>query len=745
MDAWRARRREGRGGRPREATWGNCWSKKLHLLKPLLPADLLVYIFGVLEVLDIFTSGVHASFLEARRLGICSSNPGPCLVFSSGDRDPSVATLHSLTTGKNYYVTMPDPPFRTRYIVGSSDGWLITADERSNLLLVNPATQAQIPMPPPETIANVRIRCNGEGVPHGYDLFRMDMSSRDFDTETEPDDLSWEEGRFYFYMRVVLSADPSSGNCTVTILHLLRNLLFFARVGDTHWTWINVNELCWNYHDVLYNDDDGLFYAIRGNGDVHAINTNGPSPILRVVLDAKSSLVDCAKYIVLSELGDLLQARRLGICSSNPGPCLVFSSCDRDPSVATLHSLAMGKDYYVTMPDPPFRARYIVGSSHDWFITAYERSNLLLVNPATQAQITMPPLETIANVRIRCNGEGVPDGYDLFTMDMSSRDFDTETEPDDLSWEEGRVGDTHWTWIDVDELYCCYHDVLYKDDDRLFYAIRDTGDVHAIDTNGPSPMLRVVLDTKNSLVNNTKYIVLSESGDLLQVRRYYKHVNNDRRTRELIVYKVDLVEQKLAELKDFDGRALFIGFNSSFFLRAEYFPMLTPNSVYCTDDSMEYIYCVGAFHLDDSSFTDQLIGSRLNWPPPIWFRPSFTNGEGGSGSHDGVVSHPPHDHERLCRQQYPAASLQNWKEVENNSYKLDAESKVNTSDDTTSAATLVISGWGLVKSDANFTKVNKATQWPVMRLSADSEWQGPPGLTGAGCRNGAHGCRFESE
>uniref|UniRef100_A0A0D9Y7P9 F-box domain-containing protein n=1 Tax=Oryza glumipatula TaxID=40148 RepID=A0A0D9Y7P9_9ORYZ len=717
---------------PSSSTSGVNWSQ--------LPADLLVCIFGVLEVPDIFTSGVvcrawHASFLEARRLGICSSNPGPCLVFSSGDRDPSVATLHSLTTGKNYYVTMPDPPFRTRYIVGSSHGWLITADERSNLLLVNPATQAQIPMPPPETIANVRIRCNGEGVPHGYDLFRMDMSSRDFDTETEPDDLSWEEGRFYFYMRVVLSADPSSGNCTVMILHLLRNLLFFARVGDTHWTWINVNELCWNYHDVLYNDDDRLFYAIRGNGDVHAINTNGPSPILRVVLDAKSSLVDCAKYIVLSELGDLLQvwryhhyvnnneerrtselvvykvdlvehklveledfeghalfigfnssfflreedfpmltpnsvyctddtvtyicysrfgfrevsssvtgelleheappstpgldwsqlpadlririfgtleipdifssgvvcrswhasyleARRLGICSSNPGPCLVFSSCDRDPSVATLNSLTTGKDYYVTMPDPPFRARYIVGSSHGWLITAYERSNLLLVNPATQAQITMPPPETIANVRICCNGEGVPDGYDLFTMDMSSRDFDTETEPDDLSWEEGRVGDTHWTWIDVDELYCCYHDVLYKDDDRLFYAIRDTGDVHAIDTNGPSPMLRVVLDTKNSLVNNTKYIVLSESGDLLQVRRYYKHVNNDRRTRELIVYKVDLVEQKLAELKDFDGRALFIGFNSSFFLRAEDFPMLTPNSVYCTDDSMEYIYCV---------------------------------------------------------------------------------------------------------------------------------------------------------
>uniref|UniRef100_A0A0E0JHW2 F-box domain-containing protein n=1 Tax=Oryza punctata TaxID=4537 RepID=A0A0E0JHW2_ORYPU len=331
-----------------------------------LPADLLIRIFCTLEIPDIFSSGVvcrswHASYLEARRLGICSNNPGPCLVFSSSDRDPSVATLHSLTTGKDYYVTMPDPPFRTRYIVGSSHGWLITADERSNLLLVNPATQAQITMPPPETIKNVRIHCNSEGVPDGYDLFTMDLSSRDVDTETEPDDLSWEEGRFYFYKRVVLSADPSSRNCTVMILHLLDNLLSYARVGDTHWTWINVDGLCWNYHDVLYKNDDRLFYAIQGNGDVHAI-----------------------------------------------------------------------------------------------------------------------------------------------------------------------------------------------------------------DTNGPSPMLRVVLDTKNSLINNTKYIVLLESGDLLQVWRYYKHVNKDRRTRELIVYKV------------------------------------------------------GAFHLEDSSFTDQPIGSRLNWPPPIWFRPSFS-------------------------------------------------------------------------------------------------------------------------
>uniref|UniRef100_A0A0E0MVM5 KIB1-4 beta-propeller domain-containing protein n=1 Tax=Oryza rufipogon TaxID=4529 RepID=A0A0E0MVM5_ORYRU len=166
-------------------------------------------------------------------------------------------------------------------------------------------------------------------------------------------------------------------------------------------------------------------------------------------------------------------------------------------------------------------------------------------------------------------------------------------------------------------------------------AIRGNGDVHAINTNGPSPILRVVLDAKNSLINCAKYIVLSESGDLLQVWRYYHYVNNnkERRTRELVVYKVDLVEHKLVELKDIEGHALFIGFNSSF-LRVEDFPMLTPNSVYCTDDTVHYIYHsrfgfreVSAFHLEDSSFTDLLpIGSRLNWPPPVWFRPSYSKG-----------------------------------------------------------------------------------------------------------------------
>jgi hypothetical protein len=47
--------------------------------------------------------------------------------------------------------------------------------------------------------------------------------------------------------------------------------LSFARIG---WTWIDAMERCNSYEDIFYNDDDSLFYAIRGNGDIHTIDLN---------------------------------------------------------------------------------------------------------------------------------------------------------------------------------------------------------------------------------------------------------------------------------------------------------------------------------------------------------------------------------------------------------------------------------------------------------------------------------------
>ncbi|KAF7035639.1 hypothetical protein CFC21_046463 [Triticum aestivum] len=194
--------------------------------------------------------------------------------------------------------------------MGSSYGWLITGDERSNLILVNPVTRAQIAMPPPETMNNVRLRYTEDGVLDGYDVLYMDLFSRDFDTEMEPYHLTLEEARFYLYARVVLSCDPSHGNCTVLVVQLPKDQLSYTRVGDTKWTWIDANPNCRAYQDILYNTNDGLFYGVRGRDQVDTINLNGPSAEVKVILKPIISYQAHSRYIVQAPWGDFFQIWR---------------------------------------------------------------------------------------------------------------------------------------------------------------------------------------------------------------------------------------------------------------------------------------------------------------------------------------------------------------------------------------------------------------------------------------------------
>ncbi|KAL6626268.1 hypothetical protein ACP70R_029994 [Stipagrostis hirtigluma subsp. patula] len=368
-----------------------------------------------------------------------------------------------------------------------------------------------------------------------------------------------------------------------------------------------------------------------------------------------------------------LVARRLGTCCKNYSPCLLYSSKDSDPNTATLCRLTNNKLYRVVLPDPPFRSRFVVGSSRGWLATADEQSQLFLVNPITGDQVALPPPLTIKNVRGCYNTEGVLESYQLLELDLTTRDCDTQDGPDDLTLERGcldfylrvamsadpssgdcivmimhmpwnhlsfsRIGDTHWTWIDVDQRCFKYNDFFYNDSDGLFYAVRESGEVHSIDLNGPSPVVKAVLRPITSLINNDKYIVQAPWGDILQVWRYYWVLKEGVcRTVRLVVYLVDLAQQKLVETNYLQEHALFIGFNTPFFLLADDYPMLTPNCIYMTVDNMDYIYSekfgsrqVVVFNMKDGSFTDLFPdgNSWLNWPLPIWITPSYSEGNNG--------------------------------------------------------------------------------------------------------------------
>ncbi|KAK3160624.1 hypothetical protein QOZ80_1BG0062040 [Eleusine coracana subsp. coracana] len=229
-----------------------------------------------------------------------------------------------------------------------------------------------------------------------------------------------------------------------------------------------------------------------------------------------------------------------------------------------------------------------------------------------------------------------------------------------------RIGDTKWTWVDTMERCDRYDNFFYNENDNLFYAVRNIGEIHIIDLNSLSPVVKVILKPMPPVNCHTHYILRAPWGDLLQVRRLYgaglPHSDDDifmSYQEELVymylgqyqhelgvvddeeacpprgrltVHRVELAEQRITEIKDLQEHTLFVGFNNTFMIHARDFPNLSPNHVYIPDDNTEYIVCdpfdgreLTCLNLEDATLTDlSFPDSQLDWPPPVWFRPHLS-------------------------------------------------------------------------------------------------------------------------
>ncbi|KAF8683857.1 hypothetical protein HU200_044797 [Digitaria exilis] len=110
-----------------------------------LPEDLVVNLLREMHVADAVRSGAvctswHAAYAAFRRIRTPSPRQPPCLLYASDDLDAGAAALHCLATGATLRVPFPLAPLSRRPLLGSSHGWLVTADEKSNLHLLNPVT-----------------------------------------------------------------------------------------------------------------------------------------------------------------------------------------------------------------------------------------------------------------------------------------------------------------------------------------------------------------------------------------------------------------------------------------------------------------------------------------------------------------------------------------------------------------------------------------------------------------------------
>ncbi|VAH13251.1 unnamed protein product [Triticum turgidum subsp. durum] len=204
-----------------------------------LPEEILLMFMRELEIPDLVRSGAvcvswHAVYLAVRRHRFplpIPRNQLPCLLYACRDSAADGAVVRCPFTGDSVQVPLPLPPLTRHSTVGSAHGWLVTADEASNLHLLNPITGAHAALPPIATLHHVESCADAEGRLM-YNVFDRG--------DPEPTPLDAREARDCMYHRVTLSCSPSAGSaCIVLLVHMPVGELSYARLGDERWTWIS--------------------------------------------------------------------------------------------------------------------------------------------------------------------------------------------------------------------------------------------------------------------------------------------------------------------------------------------------------------------------------------------------------------------------------------------------------------------------------------------------------------------------
>ncbi|CAN6363198.1 unnamed protein product [Urochloa humidicola] len=276
---------------------------------PWLPQDILMDIFSLLELPDLVRAGSVCTLWHDAYTNLCTAKHCklpqiPCLLYTSESIGDRAMGLYSLAEKKSYTLTLPDPPIRSREIIGSSYGWIITADEMSELQLVNPVTGDQINLPPVTTIEQVEPIFDDSGTLCNYEYLRYIAGGW---LPGEPSTMILDLGKLrdWLFDKAFLSSDPSTGDYFVVLIHHPESQLSFARAGDDEWTWLPPNTL---YEDCLFHG--GLLYATSAYREIHEFDLAAPSVLRKVVLDKVKISVSNRIYIVEAPSGELLQIER---------------------------------------------------------------------------------------------------------------------------------------------------------------------------------------------------------------------------------------------------------------------------------------------------------------------------------------------------------------------------------------------------------------------------------------------------
>ncbi|XP_010905854.1 F-box protein SKIP23-like [Elaeis guineensis] len=231
-----------------------------------LPLELQALILGRLEVADYLRFGaVCRSWCSTVAERPCLPKPQiPWLMLSDSTRDPDTRRFFSRPDQKMYKIHLPE--IHGRLCIGSSEGWLITVDELSELHALNPLTGASLALPSVATFFDVA------GVVRDSDGHITDYVIGYDNLGEVPHEV--EHMRVYYYLKAIL--DPSSA--AVAVIHGEFNDLSFAHAGDESWTALQP-PLPQIFCDIIFRK--GLLHAVAISGALVVFDLDAPgSPVV---------------------------------------------------------------------------------------------------------------------------------------------------------------------------------------------------------------------------------------------------------------------------------------------------------------------------------------------------------------------------------------------------------------------------------------------------------------------------------
>ncbi|XP_020705261.1 uncharacterized protein LOC110116127 [Dendrobium catenatum] len=198
--------------------------------------------------------------------------------------------------------------------------------------------------------------------------------------------------------------------------------------------------------------------------------------------------------------------------------------------------------------------------------------------------------------------------------------------PNDKAWVLGPSDHTN-KWVD-------FEDVYYHEEEHRFYAITHFSAVLAFDLNGQNVEFICPPIYDDAAYSNIMNYIAFLFGKLIKIEREVDYI---KRGESMTVKTIRISVLKLLPdgvawipIKDLRDFSLFVGCNQTFSLHHTVAPGIKRNCVYFTDhvETMspnDVTRDAGYFDLHNESFHYFLDSdSQPNWPPSIWFMPSFS-------------------------------------------------------------------------------------------------------------------------